>query len=166
MTQKTNRTANYSLRLRWTAGHVKIEGNELADEEAKLASEGKTSKAALLPRILRKQLKVNKSAVKQAHKLKLKNAWKRDWLNTPRANRLKHLDSSMPSMKFVKLISDPDISRKGACWLFQLRTGHFPLNAYLFRFKRSVNAHCPACGHPNKTPQRFLLDRPVYAHER
>ena len=69
-------------------------------------------------------------------------------------------------MKFVKLTSDPDISRKGASWLFQLRTGHFPLNAYLFRFKRSVNAHCPACSHPNETPQHFLLDCPAYTHER
>ena len=164
--QKTNGTANYSLRLRWTAGHVKIEGNELADEEAKLASEGTTSEATLLPRILKKQLKFNKSAAKQAHKAKLKRTWQKEWLNTPRANRLKHIDPSMPSLKFVKLISSPDISRKGASWLFQLRTGHIPLNAYLFRFKRAESAHCPACGHPNETPQHFLLDCPAYAHER
>ncbi|KAF8264458.1 hypothetical protein EI94DRAFT_1593125, partial [Lactarius quietus] len=51
-------------------------------------------------------------------------------------------------------------------WLFQLCTGHFPLNVYLFRFKRTENAHCPACGHPNETPQHFILNCPAYAHER
>lgn len=72
--RKTNGTANYSLLLRWTAGHVKIEGNELADEEAKLAAEGLTSAATLLPRPLRKPLKQNKAAAKQTHNVKLKVA--------------------------------------------------------------------------------------------
>ena len=164
--QKANGTTNYSLRLRWTAGHVKIEGNELADEEAKLAAEGTTFDATLLPRLLKKRLKHNKSAAKQAHKAKLKSKWRKDWLSSPHAKRLSHIDPSMPSLKFVKLTSKPDISRKGASWLFQLRTGHFPLNAYLFRFKRTESAQCPACRHPSETPQHFLLDCIAYAHER
>jgi hypothetical protein len=163
---KTNGTANYSLTLRWTAGHVNIEGNELADQEAKLAAEGTTSAASSLPKILRKPLKHNKSAAKQAHKKKLKVAWRKDWNKSPRAQRTKPFDSTLPSPKFVKLISDPKISRKGASWLFQLRTGHFPLNEYLFRFKRAESTKCPACGHPSETPQHFLLDCPTYAHER
>jgi ribonuclease HI len=84
---KTNGTANYSLTLRWTAGHVNIEGNELADQEAKLAAEGTTSAASSLPKILRKPLKHNKSAAKQAHKKKLKVAWRKDWNKSPRARK-------------------------------------------------------------------------------
>ena len=157
--------ASYSLTLRWTAGHVKIEGNELADEEAKKAAEGTTSDPSTLPKILKKPLKRNKSAAKQCYKDKLKHAWIREWQNSPRAQRLMHIDPSLPSLKFLKLTSNPDISRKGASWLFQLRTGHFPLNTYLHRFKRVENTACPACGHYSETTQHFLLDCPKYAHE-
>ena len=164
--RKRNGTANYSLTLRWTAGHVNIEGNELADEEAKSASEGTTSEANALPRLLRKPLKHNKSAAKQDHKKKITNAWTKEWQNSPRVHRFKQIDSSLPSLKFLKLISELDISRKGASWLFQLRSGHIPLNAYLHRIKRADSANCPACGHHNESTQHFLLDCPVYAHER
>ena len=50
--------------------------------------------------------------------------------------------------------------------LFQIRTGHFPLNDYLFGFKRAESASCPACGRHNESPQHFILDCPTYAHER
>ena len=164
--QMARGTTNYSLTLRWTAGHVKIEGNELADEEAKLAAEGTSSDTKTLPKPLKKALKHNKSVAKQCHNSKLKQAWNREWQKSPRAQRLKLIDPSLPSPKFLKLTSDPDISRKGASWLFQLRIGHFPLNAYLHRIKRAENASCPACGHHKETPQHFLLDCPKYAHER
>ncbi|KAF8259344.1 hypothetical protein EI94DRAFT_1549614, partial [Lactarius quietus] len=71
------------LNLRWTAGHVNIDGNEYADKEAKLAAEGNTSDAGQLPGILKKPLKHNKSAVKQAHKLKLKAMWLKEWKRSP-----------------------------------------------------------------------------------
>ena len=164
--RKANGTANYSLLLRWTAGHVNIEGNELADKEAKLAAGGKTSNNTALPKTLRKPMKFSKSAAKQAHNEKLKNIWCGSWHKSPHAQKTTHIDPSLPSPKFLKLISNPDLSRKGASWLFQLRSGHLPLNAYLHRFKRAASARCPACGHHKETTQHFLLDCPNYAHER
>jgi ribonuclease HI len=164
--RKTNGTANYSLMLRWMAGHVNIEGNETADKEAKLAAEGTSSTKLLLPKTLRKPLKHNKSAANQTHKSELKTAWFRGWHSSPQARRLNHIDVSLPSPKFLKLTSDVSISRKGASWLFQLRTGHFPLNTYLHRFKCMESASCPVCGYYDKTPQHYLLDCPAYAHER
>ena len=50
--------------------------------------------------------------------------------------------------------------------MFQLRSGHIPLNAYLFRFKKKESAQCPACGASKETPQHFLLECPAYAYER
>jgi hypothetical protein len=164
--RKSLGTANYSLSLRWTAGHVNIEGIERADKEAKKVAEGTMSDRTLLSGILKKLLKHNKSAAKQAHNSKLKTAWSRKWKKSPRAQRLKHTDPSIPSSKFLKLISNPDISRKGASWLYQMRIGHIPLNAYLFRVKRAENASYPACGHYKEITQHFLLDCPTYAHER
>ena len=164
--QKINGTANYSLRLGWTAGHVNIEGNESADEEAKKAAEGKTTEKSMLPKALKKPLKHSKSAAKQEHKSKLKNAWRTNWYKSPRAHRIKHIDPTVPSLKFLKLTSAPDISRQGASWLFQLRVGHIPLNAYLYRFKRMAHPNCPACGQEIESTQHFVLDCPKYAYER
>jgi len=138
----------------------------MADKEAKLAAEGTTSEAETLPKALKKPLKYNKSAAKQHFKTGLKLTWREEWSKSPRIERLKHIDPSLPSQNFLKLTSDPKISRKGASWLYQLRTGHFPLNAYLHRFKRTDSAQCPACGYHSENPQHFILDCPAYAHER
>ena len=124
------------------------------------------SELSTLPKTLRKKLKHNKSVAKQCHKTKLKHAWSREWHKSPCAKRLKHIDSSLPLSKFLKLTSNPDISRQGASWLYQLQTGHFLLNIYLHRFKRADSTSCPACGYHNKTPHHFLLDCPAYAHKR
>jgi ribonuclease HI len=163
---KSRRSPKYSLMLQWTAGHVDIEGNEQVDKEAKLASEGTTSTKAALLKALRKPLKHNKSAAKQQFRSKLKIRWAKEWRQSPCTARLKHIDPMLPSSKFLKLISDADLSRKGASWLYQLRVGHFPLNAYLHRFKRTESASCPVCGHHTETVQHFLLDCLLYAHER
>ncbi|KAG0139215.1 hypothetical protein CROQUDRAFT_55049, partial [Cronartium quercuum f. sp. fusiforme G11] len=43
-----------------------------------------------------------------------------------------------------------------AAAIFQLRTGHCPLNAYLHRFERSPTKYCRGCGVP-ETMAHFLL---------
>jgi hypothetical protein len=50
--------------------------------------------------------------------------------------------------------------------VFQLRSGHVPLNLYLYRFKRVGSPRCPACGHPNETVEHYMLHCPKYSHER
>ena len=138
----------------------------LADKEAKKAAEGSTSDAALLPKALRKPLKFNKSAAKQRFNEELKSLWNKEWVESPRADRIKHIDATMPSKNFLKTTSDPKLSRKGASWIYQLRSGHFPLNVYLHKFKRTESARCPACGHHTETPQHFILDCPAYTFKR
>ena len=151
--------------FRWTAGHVGIKGNEVADGEAKKAAEGLSSDKKNLPTLLRKPLKHNKAALRQQRKDVLKARWKKEWEASSRANKFKALDLTTPSDKFIKLISDDKLSRNDASRIFQLRTGHVPLNAYLERFKRVDSAGCPACGHPKEDTQHFLFDCPAYGHE-
>jgi ribonuclease HI len=156
----------YSLTFRWTAGHSGIPGNEEADEEAKKAAEGKSTDAAKLPKLLRKRLKISKSATIASAASERKKTWRREWLASPRYAKFKHFDSTLPSRKFIKLISNTKISRADTSKIFQMRSGHAPLNVYLHRFKRKESAQCPACGAPKETPQHFLLECPAYAHER
>lgn len=76
------------------------------------------------------------------------------------------LDSSTPSAKFLKTISNAKLSREAASRIAQLRLQHAPLNSYLFKFKRVDKANCPACGDEEESTTHFLLGCPVYAHER
>ena len=154
------------LTFRWTAGHVGIKGNEEADKEAKKAAGGLTSDKKALPPLLRKTLKSNKSALRQNKKETLKKRWQQEWDASNRAAKYRSMGFSSPSSKFIKLISDENLSRNDASRIFQLRTGHVPLNAYLERFKRADSAQCPACGHPRENAQHFLMDCPAYKHER
>ncbi len=71
-----------TLTIHWTAGHEGIEGNELADIEAKEATKGCTLDTKQLPHYLRKPLPTNPSAVKKAHNNKLKREWQEDWKNS------------------------------------------------------------------------------------
>ena len=64
-----------ALTIRWTAGHEGIEGNELADREAKEAAKGHTSDTKQLPCYLRKPILINLSAVKKAHNESLVKEW-------------------------------------------------------------------------------------------
>ena len=82
--QKKCSNANYNLTIRWTAGHIGIKGNEKADQEAKRATDGHSSNAKDLPKYMRKKIKHNISALRQANNKKLKDAWKKDWNKSKR----------------------------------------------------------------------------------
>ena len=132
-----------------------------------MVAEGECSDRADLPTCLRKQLGHSLSVARQAHNNKLKYRWAALWAQSPRYHRLNLEDTLTPySQTFLKYISSKKISRKTASRIFQLRVGHIPLNQYLHQFKRVNSPHCPACGHPEETTEHFLLQCPIYAHER
>ena len=136
------------------------------DTEAKKAVEGLTTATQDLPKMLRKMLKKSKSAGRQRQHEVVKGKWREEWASSPRYERLKHIDSSLPSRKFIELISNKKVHRETASKIYQIRLGHVPLNAYLHRFKIKESAKCPACGVRNETPQHYILDCPAYKHER
>jgi ribonuclease HI len=164
--QKERGNKKFAITIRWTAGHEGIEGNELADKEAKDAAEGETTEKPHLPPFLRCPLTINPAAVKQAYNKKSKEAWTNDWRTSVRGRKMLKIDGSTPSAKFLKLISGTNITRKAASIISQLRIGHAPLNAYLHRFKRVDSARCPACGAAEETTEHFLLKCEAYAYER
>ena len=161
---KTN-GKKYALMFRWTAGHTAIPENEEADEEAKKAVEGTSSHPPNIPKVLRKPLKISKSVVLQEIGKVRKPRWKREWVTLPRYKKFKNIDSSLPPHKFIKLISNTKISRSSTSKIFQLRSGHVPLNAYLFQFKRKESTQCLACSTQKETPQHYLVECPMYVHK-
>jgi ribonuclease HI len=156
----------FGLTFRWLAGHLGFTGNEDADKEAKSAAEGKSSdKQDLLP-YLCKPLGHSLSAIRQKHNDSIKHKWAVTWIASPRYCKLCFCDLLMPSsQKYLKHISNPGLSRVNASRVFQMRVGHMPLNYYLHKFKRVDSPHCPACRHPSKTVEHFLLHCPKYMHE-
>lgn len=142
-----------NLTIRWTPGHMNIEGNEIADTEAKKAAGGQSSAPPLLPNCLRKHsrnepttikpLPHSKSALKQQRYDQLKNEGRTIMLDSPRYPLLKKIDDGTPSNRFQKLIAG--LPRNQASLLMQLRTGHAPLNKHLHRIKSADSPLCPAC---------------------
>ena len=164
--QKRRGKCKPKLALKWSAGHCGIEGNKRADREAKKAANGTTSTTKLLPALLRKPLLINPSAVKRAYNDGLTKTWKEDWARSKRGRETRILDGTAPSVKFLKTISNPNLSREAASRIAQLRLQHIPLNKYLYRFKRINKASCPACGVADETIAHYLLQCPSYMHER
>jgi len=165
LSKQKNRNA-YKLTLRWTAGHEGLEGNELADIEAKRAVEGLTTDKPLLPSYLCKHLLINPAAVKRAHNNMLMSKWTKTWRETNRGRRYVHLDKSTPSKKLLKLSSQPNLSQVDASHIAQFWLGHMPTNQYLKHIGRVDSARCPACGEDTETMEHFLLRCKSYTHER
>ena len=164
--QKRKNKRKFKLTLRWSAGHVGIEGNEKADIEAKKAASKLSSQVNLLPPYLRRPLCSNPSALRREYNDKLKKDWADNWRQTKRGKIAKRIDNSTPSTKFLKLISNPKLTRHAASQIAQLRMQHFPLNGYLHKIKRVDKANCPACGADDESITHFLLTCQSYAHER
>jgi hypothetical protein len=152
------------LTVRWVLGHEGVQGNEEADRMAKRAIAQGSSIESRLPRCLRKKIPVNRQAVAQRIHASLKKRATRIWNASPRAERLRKIDKSLPSDSYLKLIAG--LPRNRAAMLTQLRTGHIPLQAYLHRIQVTDSATCPGCKRERETVMHFLMQCPSWAAQR
>lgn len=160
-------TAKFALK--WVAAHEGVVGNERVDEEAKKAAQGDSSPREELPPILRRRLPYSASAVKQEFAEKLKARWTETWRDSPRYAKFQHIDANFPFNKFRKISNE--LSRPQASLLMQLRTGHIPLNSYLYNIKKSRTRRCDTCWSTRRmeiteTVIHFLFECQTYAAER
>jgi hypothetical protein len=160
----TDRHQDMDLLIRWTPGHIDIEGNEEADKEAKAAAKHGSSPNQKLPSQLRKTLPRSKSAVQQAFHAKLKRAAAKVWQKSPRYERMKRIDAALPSDKFSKQTSK--MLRKHASLLFQLRSGHVPLNKHLHRIQKADSPTCPCCHQHDETVMHYVMHCPAHKNAR
>jgi hypothetical protein len=135
------------------------------DREAKRAAEGFSSDKHLLPLYIRKPLPTNPAATKRVHHKALKALWKMWWKALKRGRRDTLLDKAMPLKKFLKMISQSELSCKDSSHIMQLRLVHALVNQYLNHIGRANSTRCPACGDKSETVEHFLLQCPNYVHE-
>jgi ribonuclease HI/endonuclease/exonuclease/phosphatase family metal-dependent hydrolase len=139
------------LTIRWISSHSEVKGNEAADKLAKDAASGRSSRTVELPHLLRSPLPISASAAKQEFNAELNRKWQTMWTNSPRKNRFAQLDPEFPFNKFRK--RSYKLTRKQASIIMQLRTGHVPLNFYLFRINKTDSDRCIRCNEDEANEQ-------------
>jgi hypothetical protein len=140
------------------------------DKLAKEAAEGKGTRRADLPPLLRSSLPTSASAIKQEHMAKLGRAWKEKWLDSPRRQRFEQIDTTFPFSSYRKRLDK--MTREQASRLMQIRSGHIPLNSYLFKISKTDSPACRACQNnqgdetPPETVTHFLFECEAYTAQR
>ena len=152
------------IALTWVAGHMGSEGNEAADEQAKLAAEFGSSSNDLLPPFLRRKLPDSLSAVKQQIDSDTKKETKSWWKRSKRYGKIRSIDPSLPSSKYIQATSG--LNRRQTSILTQLRTGHIPLNGHLFCINRIEVPQCPHCPIAIEDVAHFLFNCNKYMIQR
>ncbi|VDC03412.1 unnamed protein product [Peniophora sp. CBMAI 1063] len=161
---RQSRDEAYSLLTQWVSGHDDLELNEYTDSEAKRAAKGESSKAAELPLMLRESppetLLASVAALRQEYRPCLHKRWVKDWQVSPRYERLQYVAPTAPAPTLLR--STGELSHLSSSLLFQLGTGHVPLNAHLRRVGAARLPTCLACFAADEMVDHFIFDCPAY----
>ncbi len=135
----------------------------MVDAEAKLAAQGSSTTLFDKHTVLASQLPRSKATAKADFTKRAQKRWAEHWLTSAKGSFTNpsisphHLPKSNEHSK--------NMSRAEASMFTQLRTGHVPLNAYLFRSRAALSPNCPHCNVP-ETVTHFLLVCRRYSEER
>ncbi|TFY56014.1 hypothetical protein EVJ58_g7895 [Rhodofomes roseus] len=151
--------------MRWVPGHKGIEGNELADQEAKKAARGDSSPVEDLPGWLRAKLPISLSRLRQTLNATITTRAHEEWKDSPRAVKMDRIDEDMPSKKYCKIAYS--LPRRHASLLIQLRTEHVPLRRHLHRMQLVDSPNCQHCDRGvREMVFHYLLECPGYRNAR
>ncbi|KAF5392001.1 hypothetical protein D9757_003364 [Collybiopsis confluens] len=146
------------VRVSWVPGHMEVEGNERADEEAKRAAMGRSSRRRRLPEGLRKGLPRSRTSAVRVFRRDLERRHDERWRRSPRYDRFRDIDPSpatKASREYWKL--SRHLPRRLVSILTQLRTGHIPLYSHLHKIKCIETPICPCCERHVETVHHYLF---------
>jgi ribonuclease HI len=156
--------------VKWISSHSEVKGNEEADKLAKEAANGRASRREDLPPLLRKRLPTSASATRQEYHSLLTRKWKATWLHSPRRPRFEQIDDTFPFAGYRK--RQNELTREQTSLLIQIRSGHIPVNVFLFRIGKANTKHCQECQitegeeTPDETVNHFLFECRAHTNHR
>lgn len=162
-----NKNKQMTLTYTWCPGHEGIKGNEEADELAKAAARGHTNHPADLPTILRKTLPINAAAARLDYRNALRSQIDNEWRTSERFNKYQNIDRRLNwKTEGLYLKNTSKLPRRQISILTQLRTGHAPLNDFLFKIGKADSKICEKCKVSPETTKHYLIDCPGWKEQR
>jgi hypothetical protein len=145
---------NLKVHMAWVPGHMGVDGNKVADREAKEAAKGPLSALQRPRKALSQLLPKSVAAIKAAVKKDSTRRWIKRWKASQRAKLASKYDNRPPDTHVLRIYKD--LSRQEASILTQLRTGHIGLNAFRYRIGQVDSPNCTHCNVP-ETVTHYLL---------
>ena len=157
---------NMEITIHWIPGHKGVAGNERADVEAKRAAKGDINIREMrrLPSILKHNTPYNPTSLVKTAWARAKRIMEQQWKQTKRQKEMAKKVADTRPQHYQKLTKD--LPRVHTSILIQLRTGHIPLQAHLYRIQRADTPTCPTCHNHPETVEHYLLHCPTYDEQR
>src|SRR5882724_3047552 len=114
--------------------------------------------------LCRGDLLTSRSAARQCHRKQISVKTKKWFELSPRCQRLRLIDPSMPSTRFRK--DTQGLEQWQASLLVQIRMGHVPLQAHLKRIGKTHSLMCLMCHKVDETVGHYLTTCAVFATQR
>ena len=144
-----------SVDISWIPSHMEIEGNEKADELAKVG----TTLASHMPFV------GTTAHARQTAKERLLKDWTRQWKAAPKTGHFAIADRIPPSMRPTPQFRGLDGRREVFGRLVQCRTGHGYNGEYYRRFVPTESTRCQ-CGEGLQTREHVLRECPLFNEHR
>jgi RNase H-like protein len=146
------------ITVAWIPGHQDIEGNEIADTEAKKAATDPTLSGPYKHKPL-------KSAKNRSINADAKDQWRREWNEgTKTATALRRITKRKGVKTGTKLYNAIP-SRQTVATLVRLRTGHSGLKQHLYRLSIEDSPY-GECKQGQETVEHYLLECRRYTKQR